>query len=69
MRHNFDLRFSKVLPVKRTQLQVNADLYNAFNANGIQTINTTFATTNSKWLNATGVADPRQFHLSMQISF
>ena len=68
-RHAFDLRFSKGLRVKRTQFQVNADLYNAFNANGIQTINTTFATTNSRWRNATGVQDPRQFHISMQIGF
>jgi len=68
-RHAVDLRFSKVLRVKRTQFQVNADLYNAFNANGIQTINTTFATANSRWLNATGVQDPRQFQIGMQIGF
>jgi hypothetical protein len=69
VRHAFDLRFSKLLRVKRTRFQLNADVFNAFNANGIQTINTTFATTNSRWLNATGVQDPRQFQFSMQIDF
>jgi hypothetical protein len=69
MRHTFDLRFSKLLRFDRYRLQMNADLYNAFNTNGIQTINTTFATTNSSWLNATGVQDPRQFQLSAQIQF
>jgi len=68
-RHAFDLRFSKLLRFSRYRLQVNADLYNAFNDNGIQTINTTFATTNSRWLNATGVQDPRQFLFSTQIQF
>jgi hypothetical protein len=69
MRHTFDLRFSKLLRFDRYRLQMNADLYNAFNTNGIQTINTTFSTTNSSWLNATGVQDPRQFQLSAQIQF
>ena len=69
MRHAFDLRFSKLFRFNRYRLQVNADLYNAFNANGIQTINTTFSTTNSRWLNATGVQDPRQFMISAQIDF
>jgi hypothetical protein len=69
MRHAFDLRFSKQVRISATRFQVNADFLNAFNANGIQTINTTFATTNSRWLNATGVQDPRQFQLSAQVDF
>jgi hypothetical protein len=69
MRHAFDLRLSKLLRFNRYRLEVNADLYNAFNANGVQTINTTFATANSRWLNATGVQDPRQFQISTQIQF
>ena len=69
MRHVFDLRFSKLVRLDRYRFQVNADLYNAFNANGVQTINTTFATTSSRWLNATGVQDPRQFQLSAQFDF
>ena len=69
MRHAFDLRFSKLVRFNRYRFQVNADVYNAFNANGIQTINTTFATTNSRWLNATGVQDPRQFQISTQFDF
>jgi hypothetical protein len=69
MRHTFDLRFAKLLRFNQYRLQVNADLYNAFNTNGIQTINTTFSTTNTNWLNATGVQDPRQFLISAQFDF
>jgi hypothetical protein len=68
-RHTFDLRLSKVLRVQNTQLRLNADVYNAFNSNGISSIRTTFSTNNTTWLNATGVQDPRQFHLSMQVEF
>jgi hypothetical protein len=69
MRQAFDVRFSKQVRVNRYRFQVNADVLNAFNANGVQTINTTFATTSSRWLNATGVQDPRQFQISTQIDF
>jgi hypothetical protein len=69
VRHTFDFRLSKVLRVQNTQLRLNADVYNAFNANGISSINTTFSTNNTRWLNATGISDPRQFHLSMQMDF
>ena len=69
MRHAFDLRVSKMLRFNRYRFQVNADIYNLSNANGIQTINTTFATTSSRWLNATGVQDPRQFQISTQFDF
>jgi hypothetical protein len=69
VRHTFDFRLTKVLRVRDTQFRLNADLYNAFNANGISSINTTFSTNNTRWLNATGISDPRQFHLSMQVDF
>jgi hypothetical protein len=68
-RQTFDFRLSKVLRIQDTQFRLNADLYNAFNASGISTINTTFSTNNTRWLNATGISDPRQFHLSMQVDF
>jgi hypothetical protein len=55
--------------VLSTQLRLNADLYNVLNSNGVSTINTTFSTNNARWLNATGIQDPRQFHLSMQLDF
>ncbi|MGH9239703.1 MAG: carboxypeptidase regulatory-like domain-containing protein [Vicinamibacterales bacterium] len=69
MRHAFDLRFSKVLRLQRYRVLVNADLYNAFNANGISSITTAFSTANTNWLNATGVQAPRQFQLSAQFDF
>jgi hypothetical protein len=69
-RQALDLRLTKQVRLgSARRLQVNADVYNALNANGVQTINTTFATTASKWLNATGVQDPRQFQLSAQFDF
>ena len=66
MRHAFDLRFSKMLRFDRYRVLVNADLYNAFNDNGIQSISTTYS---GSWLNATGVQAPRQFQLSAQFDF
>ena len=69
MRHAFDLRFSKLLRVDRFRVNLNVDLYNAFNSNGIQSVNTTFSTNNSNWLNATGIQDPRQFQISAQFQF
>ena len=69
MRHAFDLRLSKMVRLNRYRFQVNADIYNLSNANGVRTIDTTFATTSSRWLNATGVQDPRQFQISTQFDF
>jgi hypothetical protein len=69
MRQALDLRFSKIVRVSSSRFQVNLDVLNAINANGVQTINTTFSTTTSSWLNATGVQDPRQFLISAQFDF
>ena len=69
MRQVVDMRFSKLMRVSGSRFQVNADIYNLLNANGVQTINTTFSTTNSNWQNATGVQDPRQFQISAQFDF
>lgn len=69
VRHTFDVRLSKVLRLQNTEFRLNADVYNAFNSNGISSVNTTFSTNNTRWMNATGVQDPRQFHLSMQVDF
>ncbi len=69
MRHAVDLRFSKLFRVNRYQFQLNGDIYNVANANGISAINTTFSTNNSRWLNATGIQDPRQFQISAQFQF
>jgi len=69
MRQAVDMRFSKLVRLSGSRFQLNADIYNLLNANGVQTINTTFSTTSSNWQNATGVQDPRQFQLSMQFDF
>jgi hypothetical protein len=69
MRHAFDLRLAKLFQLSRYRLQLNADIYNALNSNGISAINTTFSTNNSRWMNATGIQDPRQFQISAQFQF
>jgi len=69
IRQAVDMRFSKLIRLSGSRFQVNADIYNLFNENGVQSINTTFSTTNSNWQNATGVQDPRQFQLSAQFDF
>jgi hypothetical protein len=69
MRQVVDMRFSKLVRLSASRFQVNADIYNLLNGNGVQTINTTFSTTTSSWQNATGVQDPRQFQISMQFDF
>jgi len=66
MRHIFDLRFSKLLRVSSYRLQLSADVYNAFNSNGVSTINTSFGTS---WRYATAVQSPRQFQISTQFDF
>ena len=66
LRHGFDLRFSKLLRFDRYGIQVNADLYNAFNANGVSAINTSYG---ASWQYATGVQAPRQFQVSTQFDF
>jgi len=66
LRHVFDLRFSKLVRLARYRVQVNADLYNAFNANGVSAINTSFG---PSWQYATAVQAPRQFQISTQFDF
>ena len=65
-RHIFDLRFSKLLRLNGYRLQLSADVYNAFNSNGVSAINTSFGTS---WQYATAVQSPRQFQFSTQFDF
>ena len=49
MRHAFDLRLSKMVRLNRYRFQVNADIYNLSNANGVQTIDTTYTFPTGTW--------------------
>jgi hypothetical protein len=60
------MRFTKQVRFARYRLQLNADLYNAFNANGISAINTSFG---PSWQFPTAVQAPRQFQISTQFDF
>ena len=66
-RTQVDLRFSKsvTLPGAR-RVQVMADIFNAFNSNAVQSINTVYG---ANWLQPLQVLDPRIFQFSGQLSF
>jgi len=54
--NQFDLRFSKIVRVGRGRLDLNVDLYNAFNSDAILTQQQTYGAT---WQNALSVIQPR----------
>ena len=62
----FDLRFSKLMRSARYRVQVNADLYNAFNSNAVSGINTSYG---ASWQYATQVQAPRQVQISTRFDF
>jgi hypothetical protein len=63
-----DLRVGKLLRVSRARVLVAFDLYNALNANPIQTYNNTFVA-NGAWLTPTLIEPPRVAKFSVQVDF
>jgi hypothetical protein len=63
-----DLRAGKMLTVAGARLLVAFDLYNAFNANPIQTYNNTYVA-NGPWLTPTLIEPPRVAKFSVQLDF
>ena len=52
-----DLRLTKYVNItKKIRLQANLDVYNAFNNNAVQAVNTTYGT---NWLQPVFILDPR----------
>jgi hypothetical protein len=65
--NQFDLRFTKVVPAgARRRLDLNVDLYNAFNSDAILTQNNTFG---AAWQRPTSVIQPRFVKLSARLDF
>jgi hypothetical protein len=64
--NQFDLRFSKLLNVGTGRLDLNVDLYNAFNADAILTQQNAYGAT---WQNALSVIQPRFVKFSARWDF
>jgi hypothetical protein len=64
--NQIDLRFSKLLNLGSGRLDLNVDLYNAFNSDAILTQQNTYGAT---WLNALSVIQPRFVKFSARWDF
>lgn len=68
--NQLDLRLSKRIKLGRYQIRADANLYNAFNSDYANSINTTFSTTaSSQFLRPTAVLLSRMFKVGGQIEF
>jgi hypothetical protein len=64
--NQFDLRFTKVLPVGRGSLDLNFDLFNAFNSDAVLTQSNSFG---GAWQRPANVIQPRFLKLSARWDF
>jgi hypothetical protein len=64
--NEFDLRFTKVVPVGHGNVDLNVDLFNAFNSDAILTQNNTFG---GAWQRPFSVIQPRFVKLSARWDF
>jgi hypothetical protein len=66
----FDVRFAKTVKVKRTNIQGILDLFNAFNARPVLSVNTRYSgTTGGSWLSPTTTLVGRLIKFSAQVNF
>src|SRR5262249_48159668 len=65
----FDLRFSRVFPMRKAKLQGNLDLYNVFNGSTILNEQTRYSNTNNQFMNAIQIMGGRLLKLSAQLNF
>jgi hypothetical protein len=63
--YQFDIRAARVFRVGRTRTTVNFDLYNAFNADTVLTVNNSYGA----WLRPTSILSARLFRLSAKVAF
>jgi hypothetical protein len=61
--NQLDLRFGKVVRWRRTRSTINLDLFNALNANPVQSANASFAA----WLRPTAISNPRLLKVSLTL--
>jgi hypothetical protein len=66
----FDLRFAKTVKVRRTNIQGILDLFNAFNARPVLSVNTRYSgATGGSWLSPTTTLVGRLIKFSAQVNF
>jgi carboxypeptidase family protein len=66
----FDIRFSKAVKVQRTQVQAIVDLFNAFNARPVLSVNTRYSgTTGGSWTQPQSTLVGRLVKFSAQVNF
>jgi hypothetical protein len=66
-----DMRFAKIVRVRKTKTTVGLDLYNLFNSNTPTTYESVYdpATNGAKWLTPTAVLLPRFMRFNVQVDF
>jgi hypothetical protein len=66
-----DMRFAKIVRVRKTKTTVGLDLYNLFNSNTASTYESVYdpATNGAKWLTPTAVLLPRFMRFNVQVDF
>ena len=63
--NQFDLRFTKIIPMGETRLRAMFDIYNLFNANAV--FSESYAQNN--YLTPTGFMPPRLYRFAFQLDF
>jgi hypothetical protein len=66
-----DMRFAKIIRIKRTRTSVGADVYNLTNANTPSAYEATYNPdpTLNTWMRPTGVVQPRFIRFTVQVDF
>ena len=64
-----DMRFSKILKIRRTRSNVGIDLYNLFNANTGTAFNQVFGTDGATWLRPTSILNARFLRFNVTLDF
>ena len=64
-----DMRFSKIIRIKRTRSNVGIDLYNLFNANTGTTFNQAYGTDGAAWLRPTAILNARFLRFNATVDF
>ena len=64
--HQLDLRLARRLQVGRSRIDLMADLYNAFNSNGVIRLNSTWG---QNWLRPSQILEGRLFKIGAQWDF
>jgi hypothetical protein len=67
--NQFDIRVAKLFTINRFRVQGSMDLYNAFNANDVLQLNTTYGTNGASWLVPQAILNGRLVKFDLQVSF